>query len=74
MCLSFPSTNRNELKILLVSHLKFATDEDLRQVGLSKPEIRRLRKNYDKLYPHGYLSKIKKMLQPAKKEEVKVCP
>lgn len=54
---------RTELKITMVSHLKYATDEDLRQVGLSKPEIRRLRKYYEKIYPHGYLSKIKRLLQ-----------
>lgn len=61
---------RNELKISLVSHLKYATDEDLKQVGLSKPEIRRLRKFYEKVYPHGYLSKIKRLLQnPVKKED-----
>lgn len=47
----------------MVSHLKYANDEDLRQIGLSKPEIRRLRKFYDKYYPHGYLSKIKRLLQ-----------
>lgn len=55
--------NRNELKISMVSHLKYASDEDFKQVGLSKPEIRRLRKFYEKYYPHGYLSKIKRLLQ-----------
>lgn len=66
--------HRNELKITLVPHLKYASDEDLKQVGLSKPEIRRLRKFYEKYYPHGYLSKIKRLLQnPAgKREEVGV--
>lgn len=65
---------RNELKITLVPHLKYANDEDLKQVGLSKPEIRRLRKFYEKYYPHGYLSKIRRLLQnPAgKREEVGV--
>lgn len=57
------STNRNELKISTVAHLKYASDEDLKQIGLSKPEIRRLRKYYEKYYPHGYLSKIKRLLQ-----------
>lgn len=54
----------------MVSHLKYASDEDLKQVGLSKPEIRRLRKFYEKYYPHGYLSKIKRLLQnPTKRED-----
>lgn len=58
------------MKISLVSHLKYATDEDLKQIGLSKPEIRRLRKYYEKVYPHGYLSKIKRLLQnPTKKDD-----
>lgn len=54
----------------MVSHLKYASDEDLKQIGLSKPEIRRLRKFYEKFYPHGYLSKIKRLLQnPVKKDD-----
>lgn len=58
----------------MVSHLKYASDEDLKQLGLSKPEIRRLRKYYDKVYPNGYLSKIKRLLQnPVKKDDGTVC-
>uniref|UniRef100_W4VRT2 non-specific protein-tyrosine kinase n=1 Tax=Corethrella appendiculata TaxID=1370023 RepID=W4VRT2_9DIPT len=56
---------KNDLKITTIAHLKYATDEDLRQVcGLTRPEIRRLRKYYEKYYPHGYLNKIKRLLQP----------
>lgn len=67
--MNIDSIHRNELKISMVSHLKYASDEDLKQVGLSKPEIRRLRKFYEKFYPHGYLSKIKRLLQtPVTKE------
>ncbi|XP_055685695.1 activated Cdc42 kinase-like isoform X2 [Lutzomyia longipalpis] len=57
---------KNELKITTVVHLKYASDEDLKQIGLSRPEIRRLRKFYDKYYPHGYFSKIKRLLQTPK--------
>uniref|UniRef100_A0A182WIZ3 non-specific protein-tyrosine kinase n=1 Tax=Anopheles minimus TaxID=112268 RepID=A0A182WIZ3_9DIPT len=61
---------KNELKITNVTHLKYATDEDLRQVsGLSRPEIRRLRKFYEKYYPHGYLNKIRRLLQTPRKDE-----
>lgn len=57
----------------MVAHLKYASDEDLKQIGLSKPEIRRLRKFYEKYFPHGYLSKIKRLLQnPTKKDEIAV--
>ncbi|XP_039446960.1 activated Cdc42 kinase-like isoform X3 [Culex pipiens pallens] len=61
---------KNDLKITTIAHLKYATDEDLRQVcGLSRPETRRLRKYYEKYYPHGYLNKIKRLLQTPKKDE-----
>ncbi|XP_062709869.1 activated Cdc42 kinase-like isoform X2 [Aedes albopictus] len=61
---------KNDLKITTIAHLKYATDEDLRQVcGLSRPEIRRLRKYYEKYYPHGYLNKIKRLLQTPKKDD-----
>ncbi|XP_036331327.1 activated Cdc42 kinase-like isoform X3 [Rhagoletis pomonella] len=54
---------KNELKITNAAHVKYATDEDLKHIGLSRPEIRRLRKFYEKHFPHGYLSKIKRLLQ-----------
>jgi len=54
---------RNELKITNAAQFKYAADEDLRFIGLSRPEIRRLRKFYEKHFPHSYLSKIKRLLQ-----------
>ncbi|XP_054736937.1 activated Cdc42 kinase-like [Anastrepha obliqua] len=54
---------KHELKITNAAHVKYATDEDLKHIGLSRPEIRRLRKFYEKHFPHGYLSKIKRLLQ-----------
>ncbi|XP_068147133.1 activated Cdc42 kinase-like isoform X2 [Drosophila tropicalis] len=54
---------KNELKITNAAQFKYATDEDLRFIGLSRPEIRRLRKYYEKHFPHSYLSKIKRLLQ-----------
>ncbi|CAD7015182.1 unnamed protein product [Ceratitis capitata] len=54
---------KNELKITNAAHVKYATDEDLKHIGLSRPEIRRLRKFFEKHFPHGYLSKIKRLLQ-----------
>ncbi|XP_034476838.1 activated Cdc42 kinase-like isoform X2 [Drosophila innubila] len=54
---------KNELKITSAAQFKYATDEDLRFIGLSRPEIRRLRKFYEKHFPHSYLSKIKRLLQ-----------
>ncbi|XP_023164753.2 activated Cdc42 kinase-like isoform X2 [Drosophila hydei] len=54
---------KNELKITNAAQFKYASDEDLRFIGLSRPEIRRLRKFYEKHFPHSYLSKIKRLLQ-----------
>ncbi|XP_034131033.1 activated Cdc42 kinase-like isoform X1 [Drosophila guanche] len=54
---------KNELKITNAAQFKYAADEDLRFIGLSRPEIRRLRKYYEKHFPHSYLSKIKRLLQ-----------
>jgi len=51
------------LKITNAAQFKYAADEDLRFIGLSRPEIRRLRKFYEKHFPHSYLSKIKRLLQ-----------
>ncbi|XP_041563675.1 activated Cdc42 kinase-like [Drosophila elegans] len=65
---------KNELKITNAAQFKYAADEDLRFIGLSRPEIRRLRKFYEKHFPHSYLSKIKRLLQApgtmVKREEV----
>lgn len=58
-----PHAHRNELKITNAAQFKYAADEDLRFIGLSRPEIRRLRKFYEKHFPHSYLSKIKRLLQ-----------
>ncbi|KAM7341673.1 activated Cdc42 kinase-like isoform 2-T2 [Cochliomyia hominivorax] len=56
------NTVKDELKITNASQFKYATDEDLKSIGMSRPEIRRLRKFYEKYFPHGYLSKIKRLL------------
>lgn len=53
---------RNTLKIAHPSQLKFTAESDLLEIGMSKPEMRRLRKYYDKHFPHNYLSKLKKII------------
>lgn len=54
---------KNELKITAIHQIKYATDQDFRSIGFSRPEIRRLHKFYDKYCSQGYLSKIKRLLQ-----------
>lgn len=58
------------MKITAVHQLKYATDEDFKTMGMSRPEIRRLRKFYDKYYPHSYLNKIKRLLATQRRDEV----
>lgn len=44
------------------------TESDLAELGMSKPEIRRLRKYYEKHFPNNYFLKFKKLLTNRKHE------
>ncbi|KAB7506159.1 Tyrosine-protein kinase PR2 [Armadillidium nasatum] len=57
---------KKDLKVHNVGQLKFVTEEDLTSLGMSKPEIRRLKKYFQKYCPQNYLSKFKKILLPKK--------
>ncbi|XP_014281274.1 activated Cdc42 kinase-like isoform X2 [Halyomorpha halys] len=59
---------KNDLKVQNVAQLKYVCDEDLQQLGMSKPEMRRLKKYFQKHFPQTYLSKFKKMIMPRKEE------
>nr|XP_022342289.1 tyrosine-protein kinase PR2-like isoform X6 [Crassostrea virginica] len=52
----------NQLRISTVPQLKYVEEEDLAGIGMSKPEMRRLKKLYKKECPHGALGKIKKAI------------
>ena len=52
---------KNELKIASVPQLKYVAEEDLVDVGMTKPEMRRLRKFYKKECPQGKLEKFKRV-------------
>lgn len=53
---------KNDLKVTSVAQLKYVEEEDLMQMGMTKPEMRRLRKYFQKYCPQTYLRKIKKMI------------
>lgn len=55
------SALKNELKISSLAHLKYVRDEDLINVGMTKPEMRRFKKYYKKEIPQGTIGKIKKV-------------
>lgn len=50
-----------KLKVNTVPQLKYVVDDDLNGLGMSKPEIRRLRHSFKKECPKGALVKIKKV-------------
>lgn len=60
---------KGDLKVQTTAQLKYVTEEDLVAIGMSKPEMRRLKKYFQKHYPQNYLSKFKKMLLPKRDEQ-----
>ncbi|XP_057330386.1 uncharacterized protein LOC130670836 isoform X2 [Microplitis mediator] len=59
---------KGDLKVQSTAQLKYVTEEDLTAIGMSKPEMRRLKKYFQKHFPQNYLSKFKKMLLPKREE------
>lgn len=57
------------MKVTNPSQLKFTTEADLVELGMSKPEMRRLKKYYEKHFSNNYLSKFKKLILTARKQE-----
>ncbi|KAL5015114.1 hypothetical protein ScPMuIL_009384 [Solemya velum] len=53
---------KNELKISNIHQLKYVEEEDLYNIGMAKPEMRRLKKFYRKEYPQGTFGKLKKAI------------
>ena len=52
------------------AQLKYVTEDDLCGIGMTKPEMRRLKKYFQRHFPQNYLSKFKKMLLPRKEEQL----
>lgn len=61
---------KNDLKVTSVAQLKYVEEDDLMQLGMTKPEMRRLRKYFQKYCPQTYLRKIKKMILPKNKDNL----
>ncbi|XP_076452018.1 uncharacterized protein LOC143287697 isoform X2 [Babylonia areolata] len=53
---------RNELKVTCVEHLKYVKEEDLEGIGMTRPEMRRLKKFYKKEHPQGTFGKLKRAI------------
>ena len=52
---------KDDLKVTKVSMLKYVAEEDMLDMGMTKPEIRRLNKFYRKEFPQGAFGKIRKV-------------
>lgn len=49
------------LKVSTVEHLKYVREEDLEEIGMTRPEMRRLKKFYKKEHPQGAINKLRKV-------------
>ena len=52
---------KSNLKVNNVAQIKYVEEEDLADIGMSKPEIRRLKKFFKRECPQGALGRIKKV-------------
>ncbi|XP_059172052.1 activated Cdc42 kinase-like [Physella acuta] len=50
------------LKVSTVEHLKYVKEEDLEDIGMTRPEMRRLKKFYRKECPQGAINKLRKAI------------
>ncbi|RCN47121.1 hypothetical protein ANCCAN_06845 [Ancylostoma caninum] len=52
---------REVLKLRHAGDLQYVEEQDLTGIGMSRPEQKRLRKEYTRLYPSGFVGKLKKV-------------
>jgi activated CDC42 kinase 1 len=52
---------QSRLKVTTVDQIKYVEDEDLSGIGMSKPEIRRLRQFFKKECPQSTLDRLKRV-------------
>ena len=58
---SYYNQLHDSLKVASVAQIKYVDDHDLVGIGMSKPEIRRLRQFHKKACPQGAFSKLRKV-------------
>ncbi|KAK2159483.1 hypothetical protein LSH36_152g04039 [Paralvinella palmiformis] len=54
---------KNDLKVTNLNQMKYVEEEDLVDMGMTKPEVRRLKKYYKKECPQGTFGKLRKILK-----------
>ncbi|CAI4231837.1 unnamed protein product [Auanema sp. JU1783] len=52
---------RDSLKLRNANDLQYTEEQDLSGIGMSRPEQKRLRKEYDKMFNSGFVGKLKKV-------------
>ncbi|WKY08360.1 hypothetical protein Q1695_007689 [Nippostrongylus brasiliensis] len=52
---------RDVLKLRHAGDLQYVEEQDLTGIGMSRPEQKRLRKEYTRLYPSGFVGKLRKV-------------
>lgn len=52
---------RDTLRLRNAADLQYVEEVDLTGIGMSRPEQKRLRKEYVKMFPSGFVGKIKKV-------------
>ncbi|EYC10540.1 hypothetical protein Y032_0055g2613 [Ancylostoma ceylanicum] len=57
----YESKMREVLKLRHAGDLQYVEEQDLTGIGMSRPEQKRLRKEYTRLYPSGFVGKLKKV-------------
>ncbi|CAJ0603569.1 unnamed protein product [Cylicocyclus nassatus] len=69
----YESKMREVLKLRNAGDLQYVEEQDLTGIGMSRPEQKRLRKEYTRLYPSGFIGKLKRVLgrsESADKREI----
>ncbi|CAZ39159.1 Ack-related non-receptor tyrosine kinase [Caenorhabditis elegans] len=61
----YESDLRRKLKLRNAADLQYVEEVDLLSVGMSRPEQKRLRKEYTKMFPSGIFGKVKKAFKRA---------
>ncbi|CAI5448117.1 unnamed protein product [Caenorhabditis angaria] len=59
----YESELRRKLKLRNAADLQYVEEVDLTSIGMSRPEQKRLRKEYEKMYPSGLFGKVRKALK-----------
>ncbi|KAJ1364364.1 hypothetical protein KIN20_024450 [Parelaphostrongylus tenuis] len=70
----YESKFREVLKLRHAGDLQYVEEQDLTGIGMSRPEQKRLRKEYTRLYPSGFVGKLKKVFGRSESNDHREMP